>query len=88
MSIGWVVALLVPGLAQALGGAAQVNPIAAWFYAIFHGLSYLDPIAYLQLNHGRAGLFALSIAASAGVLCALFIGYLALAVAQWRRVEA
>ena len=88
IGLGWVVALLVPGLAQALGGAAQVNPIAAWFYAIFHGLSYLDPIAYLQLNHGRAGLFALSIAASAGVLCALFIGYLALAVAQWRRVEA
>lgn len=88
IGLGWVAALLIPGLAQALAGAAQVNPIAAWFYAIFHGLSYLDPIAYLELNHGRAGILSLSTAGCAGVLCALIAGYLALAVAQWRRVEA
>lgn len=88
IGLGWVAALLIPGLAQALAGAAQINPIAAWFYAIFHGLSYLDPIAYLELHNGQAGILSLSTAGCAGVLCALIVGYLALAVAQWRRVEA
>jgi hypothetical protein len=88
IGLGWIAALLIPALAQALSGAAKVNPIAAWFYEIFHGLSYLDPIAYIAVQHGHSGLLAISTAGCAGVLCALLVGYLALAVAQWRRVEA
>jgi len=88
IGLGWIAALLIPGLAQALAGAAKVNPIAAWFYTIFHSLSYLDPIAYIATQHGHSGLLAIPAAGGAGILCALLVGYLALAVAQWRRVEA
>lgn len=89
IGLGWVVALIVPSVAGALHGAAGVNSVAAWFYAIFNGLSYIDPIAYLSFNGGRHGVtLMISVAQSSWALCALVVGYVALAVLQWRRVEA
>lgn len=86
IGLGWVLAILIPSIGGALQNAAQMNAIAAWFYAIFRGLSYIDPIAYLAMHNNHPTL--MSFPASAGVLCALVAGYVALAVAQWRRVEA
>lgn len=86
IGVAWVAAILVPSLGHALEAVASLNPIAAWFYAIFKGLSYIDPIAYLSFNGGHS--YLMPVWEGAWVLCALAIGYLALAVAQWRRVEA
>jgi hypothetical protein len=85
VGLGWVLAIVIPAVAAALQGLAQYNAAASWFYTIFHSLSYLDPIAYLTFNGKPTFLPAQS---TALVLWALVIGYSALAVAQWRRVEA
>ena len=86
IGLGWVAAIFIPSLAAALQGVAAVNPIAAWFYAIFRGLSYIDPISYVSFQRDRP--MMMPYPGSVGVLCALIAGYVALAVAQWRRVEA
>lgn len=86
IGLGWVAAILIPGLAGALEGAASVNAIAAWFYAIFHSLSYIDPISYLTF-HGHGPTF-MSWQGSVGMFWLLIVAYVALAVVQWRRVEA
>jgi hypothetical protein len=86
IGLGWVAALIVPGLAGALEGGARINTIAAWFYAIFHSLSYIDPIAYMAFNHNQP--IFMPFPNSVGVFCALIAVYVALAVLQWRRVEA
>lgn len=86
VGIGWIVALLIPGIAGVLEGVSSVSAVAAWFYAIFHSLSFIDPIAYLTFHRNEPIMMPFS--SSAGVLCALVAGYVALAVAQWRRVEA
>lgn len=88
IGLGWVAAFIVPGIAQGLQSVAQVNAIGAWFYAIFKGLSYIDPIAYLSVNNGSFGNFLLRPAGSAAALCILCIVYIAVALVQWRRVEA
>jgi hypothetical protein len=86
IGLGWVAAVLIPGIAGALQGAANVNSIAAWFYAIFHALSYIDPISNFSFHKDQTTMMPLP--AAVGVLLALIAGYVALAVAQWRRVEA
>jgi hypothetical protein len=86
IGLGWVAAVVIPGVAAALQGVAALNPIAAWFYAIFRGLSYIDPISYLSIHRDQTTIMPFP--ASVGVMCALIVGYIALAVAQWRRVEA
>jgi hypothetical protein len=89
IGLGWVLAIIIPSLAAALRGAAGLNAVAAWFYTIFNSLSYIDPIAYMSFSVGRhSTTMMLPLAQSAGVLCALVAGYVVLAVAQWRRVEA
>jgi hypothetical protein len=86
VGLGWVAALLVPGLAGALQGAATINVIAAWFYAIFHALAYIDPLSYLAFNKNQP--VFMPFPNSVGMFCILIAVYVALAVAQWRRVEA
>lgn len=86
IGLGWVAAILIPSLSAALEGASKINAVAAWFHTIFHSLSYIDPIAYLSF-HGNDTTF-LPLHTSVGILCALIAAYVALAVAQWRRVEA
>lgn len=86
VGLGWVAAVLIPGIAGALQGAAGVNPIAAWFYAIFHALSYVDPISYFAFHKDQTAMMPFP--DSVGVMFVLIAVYVALAVAQWRRVEA
>jgi hypothetical protein len=86
IGLGWVAAVLIPGIAGALQGAAGVNPIAAWFYAIFHALAYIDPISYFSFHKDQTTMMPFP--DSVGVMFVLIAAYVALAVAQWRRVEA
>ena len=89
--MGWLFAIIVPGIAGVLAGVSKYNAIAAGFYAIFHALSYLDPIAYMTFHNAQSTIgtgLGLTIIASAVALAALSIAYIALSVLQWRRVEA
>lgn len=86
IGLGWVAAVLIPGIYGVLQGPAKASSVAAGFAAVFHALTYIDPIAYLTFHNNQPGMMPWP--AAAGVLCALVAGYLALAVAQWRRVEA
>ncbi len=90
VGLGWVFAIIVPNVAVGLAHVAGVNRIAAWFYAIFHGLAFLDPLAYLSYGSSNASapVLQLSAQAAVGALAALSIGYIALSVLQWRRLEA
>ena len=92
VGLGWLAAIVTPGIA---GATASLNSdIARFIHAIFQALSYIDPIAYISF-HGSLGSDGLqfhtaigSIGTSALLLLGLAIIYLALAVLQWRRVEA
>lgn len=93
IGLGWLFATIVPGIADALKGSTI--PLISAIYAVLHGLSYLDPLAYISLHvtsssmSGAAvGALQLSLATSCIALAALIVFYLAVAVAQWRRVEA
>ncbi len=91
IGLGWVFGFLVPALAQGLAGAAPYNSVAAGFYAVFHTISYLDPLAYLSFNNQHSGMvhaFGISASVAAAIFAVLTIGYTALSVLQWRRVEA
>ena len=91
IGLGWLFALIVPGVAGALTDAAKFNTIAAVFYAVFRTLSYLDPLSYLTFHNSNSTIgtgFGLSIVAAAVALAALGVAYIALSVLQWRRVEA
>lgn len=92
MGLLWLVATLVPGVAAALEQGSHYNTVAAVFYSVFKGISYLNPIAYLSFSIGHANsmhtLTGVSLQAEVGILAALIIGYLALSLVQWRRVEA
>lgn len=88
IGLGWVAALLIPSIAQGLAQAASVNQIAAGFLVIFKALSYLDPIAYMTTGSGNGRSFLLPFPQTVWVMCLLAAVYVALAVAQWRRVEA
>lgn len=92
IGLGWVAAIIIPSIAAGLSSLAQVNQVAAWFHAIFIALAYIDPVTYLSFSgaHGSSVRNAVgtSIPVSAGILLALFVGYAALALVQWRRLEA
>ncbi len=91
VGLGWLFAIIIPSAAAGLTDAARYNAIASVFYVIFHSLSYLDPISYMSFHNVKSTIgtgFGLSIAATAFALAALSIGYIALSVLQWRRVEA
>ncbi len=91
MGLGWVAAIMIPAIAASLQGLASINPVAAAFHAIFKTLSYLDPITYFSFNirgNQVATGTGLPLMTSVAALAALALGYLALSVVQWRRVEA
>jgi hypothetical protein len=91
IGLGWMFAIIVPSVAGGLSDAAKFNSIAAVFYAIFHTLAYLDPISYLTFRNTESTVgtgFGLPIQSVVAALAALSIGYIALSVLQWRRVEA
>ena len=93
VGLGWLLATIVPAIEQALRGSAL--PLVAAIHAVLLGLSYLDPLAYISMHvtgstmsAPHVGALQLTIATSCAALAALIVFYLAVAVAQWRRVEA
>lgn len=93
IGLGWLFAMIVPGIAQALRGSTI--PLISMIHAVLLGLSYLDPLAYVSLHITHAsmsgtsiGALQLTLATSCIGLGSLIVFYLAVAVAQWRRVEA
>jgi hypothetical protein len=90
--LGWAAAIFVPAMAQILHSVASLNPVARWFYVIFNSISYLDPIRFVSFTWrygvGLTSKSGVDLSTAAAILAALIIGYLALSLAQWRRVEA
>ena len=89
IGLGWLAALLIPGIAAAF---AQINhPLAHAIYNVFQALAYLDPIAYFS-HVSDSGVTKNGAIATLGeaviAVIALLIAYIAAAVLQWRRVEA
>ncbi len=90
--LGWLAALMIPSVAGAT--ATSSSDIGRTIHSIFQPLAYIDPIAYISF-HGSmesAGLqmhtVVGSIEFSTLMLLLLTVVYAALAVLQWRRVEA
>lgn len=93
--LGWLAAIGIPAIAQGTSFAIFTsNPVWNAIHWIFEGLAYIDPIAYISFHgmllHGSIAFhtFVGSVETSVLGLFLLAIGYIALAVAQWRRVEA
>jgi hypothetical protein len=89
IGMGWFAALIVPSVMGATAGID--SPFWQLVHAIAKGLSYLDPIVYFP-SFGRGGgmhgnLFN-SLATAVPALAILTVVYIAVAVLQWRRVEA
>jgi hypothetical protein len=93
IGLGWPIALGIPGGAAALAGAS--HPLLVAIHALLLGLSYIDPLSYVHMHGhgvnvtvGSAGAVQVTAGIACAALAALTVFYLALAVAQWRRVEA
>jgi len=91
--LGWLAALLIPSVAQA--SARSQSDIGRSIHTVFQTLAYIDPIAYMSFRvafSSTSGIaFQTAIGTldfSAAMLAILAIAYVALAVLQWRRVEA
>jgi hypothetical protein len=89
IGLGWFAALVIPSVMAATSDARSV--LGQWIHVIFKGLAYIDPIVYIPSFHGHAGFHGNllnSLGAALIVVVILAVVYLALAVLQWRRVEA
>jgi ABC-type multidrug transport system permease subunit len=88
IGMGWFAALVIPSVMAATSEARSA--VGQWIHAIFKGLSYIDPIVYLPSfrNHVFHGNLVDSLGVSLIIVVILTVVYLALAVLQWRRVEA
>lgn len=87
LGIGWVVAIVAPVIA---GGTENASwAVARMIHVVSAALSYIDPLTYVWFQ-GADSVAALARAESKAlvVLAAMAVVYLALAVVQWRRVEA
>jgi hypothetical protein len=91
LGISWPVASLVAVLARVnLGG----SPMAQLVHWLATPLSWIDPFNYLHFGpaftvDGRpAGSLAVSLQSELPALLILALVYVALAIVQWRRVEA
>jgi energy-converting hydrogenase Eha subunit A len=91
LGISWPVASLVAVLAKADFGNSAMGQLAHWLST---PLSWIDPFAYLHFGpaftvDGRpAGSLAVSLPSELPALLILALVYVALAIFQWRRVEA
>ena len=85
----WPVAVTLPGLALAYFGESAIGQGA---HHLFNALNFFNPVGYLQLHgagHGDVPALMLQNSSTAvPVLAILTVVYLALAIVQWRRVEA
>jgi energy-converting hydrogenase Eha subunit A len=91
LGISWPVAALVALLAKADLGDSPMAQLVHWGVT---PLSWIDPFTYLHFGpaftvNGRpAGSLAVSLQSELPALLILALVYVALAIAQWRRVEA
>jgi hypothetical protein len=87
IGIAWVAAIITPALAQSTLRSSW--PVAQLIHLISTPLSFIDPLTYVWFQSNDA---AVSLARSESTtliaLAGLSIVYIALAVVQWRRVEA
>jgi hypothetical protein len=94
IGLGWLFGSIVPGIAAALTGAT--HPLLVAIRSVLLGFTYIDPLVYVhvqgsngfQLSTTGGGPFHPTASAACAALALLTIFYLALALAQWRRVEA
>ena len=93
VGLGWLAALVIPSIAE--GTAFVTNDLGRLIHGVFQSLAYLDPIEYVHMSfHGSVGTAGMQymplgpLGSSAVLLLILTIVYVALAVLQWRRVEA
>jgi cytochrome b len=86
LGIGWVVAVLCPSIAGATRNSS--TPVGRSLHAIFHTVSYFDPITFIWFPvDGAPTDPARATAVALLALAVLAILYLGAAVLQWRRVE-
>ena len=89
IGLGWFAALVVPSVMAATDEIK--SPLAQAIHVVFQTLAYLDPIVYFPSSHGHSGFHGNLIPSLGGALLAvaiLTVFYIAVAVLQWRRVEA
>ncbi len=89
IGMGWFAALIIPSV---MGATSEVDaPFWRLVHAFFTGLAYLDPIVYFPSFSNRGGIHGNlfdSLGTSLLVVALLTVVYIAVAVLQWRRVEA
>jgi len=86
VGFAWPAAFVIIGLA---GIPIQGTPVGQVVHTIFWGVSRIVPITYMhefEVRHGVVG--DLDLPSRVGILSLLMLVYGALAVLQWRRVEA
>ena len=87
LGIGWVVAVVCPTIAATTSETSTA--VGRAVHAVFNTVSYADPLTYLWFRNDFSGADAArTLTIGVLTLAALAVVYLALAVAQWRRVEA
>ncbi len=87
LGIGWVVAVVCPTIAAMTHDTKTA--VGRAVYAFFNTISYADPITYLWFRPENPGTDPVrTLTTGLLALAALAVVYLALAVVQWRRVEA
>ncbi len=93
VGLGWLAALVIPSVEA--GTSFSSNDIIRGIHAIFKFLSYIDPIQYVHISyHGSLGAGGMQsmpvgpLGTQVVLVAGLTVAYVALAVLQWRRVEA
>ncbi len=91
LGLAWPFALIILGLGK---GNLGSQPIFVALHTACQWIGYVMPFTYLHfgpamtVNGKAAGSLAFSAGVEGPALAALLIGYIALAIVQWRRVEA
>jgi hypothetical protein len=85
---GWFAALIIPSVMAGTSGSAV--PLVQAIHAVFKALAYIDPIVYFpSFSSGRAhGNLVGTLGEALMATAILSVAYIAVAVLQWRRVEA
>ena len=85
VGFSWPAALVIGSLSQL---PIQGSPVGDAVHTIFWSVSRVIPLSYITLGFEHGELFGLSFTTRVEILSLLMLIYGALAVVQWRRVEA
>jgi len=85
VGVAWPVAIFLPSVAR----VHTTSPVASAILSVFRALNYLNPIGYMR-NLFLTGATMPTMADGFAILMLALLTavYVALAVAQWQRVEA